>query len=133
MATLRWLLVIPSAISTWYIVLHAGLVANSLLLELCPPELMVSGVCTAPWYLPATDSLIYLCVVLLACSMVLVPSFVAPRHKLIVAAIAYVSGFAFALHLTDRDTLLHLLVAVGSGAFAVWLVARASPVRAVAA
>jgi hypothetical protein len=133
MATLRWLLVVPSGVAMWYIVLRAGLVANSLLLALCPPELMVSGVCTASWYFPATDALIYACVVLLACSMVLVPSFVAPKHKLIIGTIAYVSGFAFALHLTSRETLLHLLAAVGSGAFAVWLVARTSRFRAVAA
>ena len=30
----------------------------NLLDSLCPPELMVSGACTAPWYAPAVEGVI---------------------------------------------------------------------------
>jgi hypothetical protein len=45
----RWLLVVPVAIAAWYLVFVAGIFAHGFLEEvLCPPDEMISGMCTNP-------------------------------------------------------------------------------------
>jgi hypothetical protein len=49
----RWALVPVTAFGVWFGTLLIGIGGSSLLDSLCPPDLMISGICTAPWHGPA--------------------------------------------------------------------------------
>src|SRR5262245_23856301 len=98
MRILRWLTVPLAGIAVWYVTLLVGFGAVSVLDALCPPQLVVSGLCTASWYEPAFEALLLVCTALVAAGVVLVPALVAPAHRFRVAMIGYGCGATFALY-----------------------------------
>jgi hypothetical protein len=92
----RWLLVPASAFGVWVAVLLAGLGGVNLLDSLCPPDLMISGLCTAWWHQPAMTLLESACAGIAAAGVVLIPALVAPGYRIQVAAIFFAAGAVFA-------------------------------------
>ena len=94
----RWLMLLPSAYAAWWIVLIVGILYVSFLDWLCPPELILSGFCTASWYKPAFDAGVIVGAGLGAGLILLTTILVAPSHRRLVAAIAFGIGSAVALY-----------------------------------
>jgi len=95
---LRWVLVPISGVLVFYLVLFLGILCLDLVGDFCPPEEVVSGLCTAWWYDAAYHALVLGGSFIVVAGVVIVPGRVAPAHKLRVAAIAYLLGATFALH-----------------------------------
>jgi hypothetical protein len=89
---LRWLTVLVAP-GLGYLVAFAGAaVLSEQLTRLCPPHLLVSGMCTAPWYPTAELAAISVAVGTGALLFVLLPTLVAPNNKPVVATSAFVLG-----------------------------------------
>jgi hypothetical protein len=129
---MRWLLAPIAAAAVWCGVIACGLLASNLLDWLCPPELVVSGACTAPWHPPAFEALVLCCVALLALGVVLVPAAVAPRGGLGVAIAAYAWGAVYAGYVASRGGMWDLVAASAiSGSLALgWAWSHGRPVAA---
>ncbi len=97
MRTIRWLVVPLSAVAVWTAALLLGLAGITVLDSLCPPDLMVSGLCTASWHAPAVKGLEMICAAFAAAGVVAVPTVIAPHHRVQVAAVCLVGGAMFAL------------------------------------
>ncbi|MCB1906100.1 MAG: DUF2784 domain-containing protein [Rhodocyclaceae bacterium] len=89
---LRWLLTVPAAFAGWYAGIVAGMSMLSLAERLCPPEVMVSGLCTAPWFGPVQRGIFCAAAALAATLVVLLPTLVAPGWRMRVAWIAFALG-----------------------------------------
>lgn len=96
MKILRWLLVLPSWLAGVVLSLVVAMALRALCIQLCPPELLVSGMCMAAWY-PAAESL-SICVgaALGAATAVVLPSLAAPQYRGRVALAALGLGTACA-------------------------------------
>jgi hypothetical protein len=94
---LRWTLSVVSAPLGFYAALFTGLLADGFLAGFCPSERVVSGLCTATWYLRAGDAIVIFGAVLAAVLVVLLPTLLAPKKRLEVAAVFYTLGAAAAL------------------------------------
>jgi hypothetical protein len=130
----RWALVPLSAIAVWYAVLVMGIVGISLLDRFCPPELMVSGACTASWHAPAVDALVLLCTAAVSAGIVVIPTYVAPAKPFLVAALAFACGAAFALYaVSDGDLWGPFFVAGLTGCASLWFVAWRWRIRGIGA
>ena len=126
----RWVLVPLSGVAVWYVVLLLGIASITLLDSLCPPDLVVSGSCTAGWYEPVFQSLLFVCSVGVAIGIVLVPALVAPTFRWRVALLAFGCGAAFATYVVLEGFLwLPLLGSVLGGSYALWLAAAKWRVR----
>ena len=124
-ATARWFFVPISAVAVWYTVIFLGIGGIGVLDWMCPPDRMVSDVCTADWHAPAVDAWMLVCVAIAATGIVLVPSRMAPSHRFRVAAAAYATGAAFATWAAQHGTLWAPFCVAGvSGGAALWLVWR---------
>jgi hypothetical protein len=120
----RWVFVPLSGIAVWYAVLLLGIAGVGLLDRFCPPELMVSGACTASWHAPAVDALIFLCTAVVSAGIVLVPAFLAPSYRFQVAALAFAGGAAFALYAASGGSLWGpFFVSTLAGSASLWLAA----------
>lgn len=97
MKILRWLLVVPAACLGFLLSVVCGLGLVSLASRFCPPELVISGLCTAPWYPFVTKLAICLSAALGASVTVALPFLLAPTHRLPVAITAFAGGSFFAL------------------------------------
>ena len=95
MPVIRWLLVPVSAFAVWIAALLLGVGGINALDSLCPPDLLVSGLCTAWWYQPATTGLEMMCAGMAAAGVVSVPAQVAPAHRIQVATIFFIAGAVF--------------------------------------
>jgi hypothetical protein len=95
----RWLLVPVTAFAVWVVVLMLGIGGSSLLDSLCPPDLMISGVCTAPWHRPAMAALEMICAGLAAVGFVVLPAKVAPAYRAYVAVVCFVIGGLLSIEL----------------------------------
>jgi hypothetical protein len=96
MRVIRWLLVPLSALGVWAVALLLGLGGVNLLDSLCPPDLMVSGLCTAWWHQPAMTLLEMLCAGVAAAGVIVVPTLAAPAYRVQVATIVFAAGAVFA-------------------------------------
>ena len=99
MTALRWILVPVTAFSVWAAILLTGLIGVDLLDSLCPPDLMISGLCTAWWHRPAMTGLEMICAGLAAAGFVALPTRVAPAHRVTVALLCFVLGALFTVEL----------------------------------
>jgi len=88
MRVLRWIALVPAAIAAWYVAFFAGLHLLSIVDSYCPPELVVSGTCTADWYPTAEQIVICVGVGLSAFLVILTTAIVAPSHKVLFSRIA---------------------------------------------
>jgi hypothetical protein len=88
----RWLLVPLTAFAVWVGTLLIGIGGVSLLDSLCPPDLMVSGLCTAAWHRPAMAGLEMVCAGVAAVGFIVLPAKVAPSRRGQVAVVCFVIG-----------------------------------------
>jgi len=95
----RWLLVPLTALAVWVGTLLIGIGASGLLDSLCPPELMVSGLCTAPWHRPAMAAVEMICAGIAAAGFIALPVRVAPAYRPQVAVACFVAGGLFTIQL----------------------------------
>lgn len=95
-STLRWLLVIPSAVVAWYAAHVLGISTLSLFENFCPMEKMLSGACVAAWWQPLESGIVVLFSGVSAVLVVLCATLTAPGRKRAVAIIAYLTGAAVA-------------------------------------
>lgn len=125
---IRWVLVPVSAVVVWGGVLLLGREAVHLLDAFCPPKLVESGACIAPWHEPSVEALIVIAAGLAAFSIVTIGALIAPSHKLRVAAALFACGAVLAMYVVRAAGLYSpFFTAAGGGSFALWLVnARAS-------
>jgi len=120
----RWALVPLSGLAVWLAVLLLGIVGYGVLDSLCPPELMVSGACTARWHGPGVDALVLLCTALASAGVVIVPARVAPGRRFHVALAAFTVGAVFALYVARGGSLWGPFFAAAlAGSAGLWLVA----------
>ena len=121
---LRWLLVPVTGAAVWFGVLALGIAGYATLDSLCPPSLVVSGMCTAPWHSPAVEALMLTCTALVSAGVVIAPALIAPSHRFEVAAVAYGCGAAFAIYTARGGGLwAPFFVAALVGSASLWLAA----------
>lgn len=124
MQLVRWALVPLSGIAVWYAVLVLGIVGSVVIDSFCPPELVVSGACTATWHSPAVETLMLLCTAIVSAAVVVIPALVAPARRFEVAVLAYGCGAAFALYAASLGYLWRpFFVAALGGSASLWLAA----------
>jgi hypothetical protein len=125
MTILRWLAVPVSGLAVWYAVLLLGIGSVDVLDSLCPRELMISGMCSAPWHGPAFDALVLFYTGMVSAGVVLVPAVLAPSHRFRVALAAYVYGAAFAVYVLAAGSAWGPFVVAAASGSAALLVAAA--------
>lgn len=96
-ALARWLAIVPAALLSWIAGLVAGLGLLAIAERLCPPEAMVSGMCTAPWYAGAEAAILCVSTALAAALMVGSAAWLAPSRKTRAAAAVLALGSLYAL------------------------------------
>jgi hypothetical protein len=122
MTTLRWLLVLPSWLAGVVLSLVLAMALRALCIQLCPPELLVSGMCMATWYRAAESLSICAGAAVGAATAVLLPSLAAPQHRGRVALAALGLGTACAtwwLAAGGSSLLAPFACALASGVIAV--------------
>ena len=92
---LRWALALASPVLGYVVSIVGSVFGASALRQFCPPELLVSGMCTAHWYASAELAAIAAFVALGASLCVALPVAFAPSHKHWVALVAYAAGAIF--------------------------------------
>lgn len=97
MPVLRWLLLVPSGIAGVCLGFAAALALLGIADRFCPPDLLISGMCTASWYRTAERAALCSGAAVGAIAAVALPTFVAPAHKARVAAMAFCLGAVYAL------------------------------------
>jgi hypothetical protein len=118
MSLLRWLLVVPLGVGGAFVGFVVAAFLDSASVRLCPPELLVSGACTAAWYPALQQGIMCLGGALGAALVVSMPAFAAPAHKQYVALVALFLGAAYslwALHGIGSFALLPVVAAVVAG------------------
>lgn len=96
MYALRWILaLLVPALGLAVTILGAALLTEALEV-LCPPELMVSGRCSASWYRASEQAAYALASFVGALIFVSLPAVAAPAFKPAVARVAFGAGLAFA-------------------------------------
>lgn len=105
MTAVRWALVPVTAFAVWVGTLLIGIGGSSLLDSLCPPDLMISGVCTAPWHEPAMTGLEMLCAAIAAVGFIALPVKVAPAYHVPVAVACFVVGGLLTIELAISGAL----------------------------
>ena len=94
---LRWVLVVPAAFAGWVLALGVGLGLHAIAQRLCPPALVVSGMCTASWFRPVEQAISIGSAALAAVLIVSFAVLSAPSHKRRIAALAYLCGAVAAI------------------------------------
>lgn len=105
MNAIRWAFVPVTAFAVWFGTLVIGIGGSSLLDWLCPPDLMVSGACTAPWHQPAMTALEMLCAAVAAVGFIALPAAVAPAHRVQVAVGCFLVGGLLTIELAIAGAL----------------------------
>ena len=94
---IRWAAVVPSAIIAWYLAFVLSIFAVAAVGSICPSAAKVSGMCTAPWYLPVERAVTLGGIGMSAVFVVAAASWVAPSHRRAVAWVAFALGAVVAL------------------------------------
>jgi hypothetical protein len=114
----RWLLVLPLGVAGVFAGFAVAIALVSLAERVCPAEMLVSGMCIAPWYRFAETGAYCVGAVVGAACAVALPFLAAPSHKQGVALVALALGTAFAawfLFGAGTSVALPFACAVGSG------------------
>jgi hypothetical protein len=93
---IRWLLIVPASVAAWYLALVVGIMLLAAVSGLCPPDQLVSGACTAPWYQTASLAVLCFGAGLAATLILIVSTLLAPTHKRQAAVATYIIGAAVA-------------------------------------
>jgi MFS family permease len=125
---LRWLLVLPAVWVAWTAAIWIGLVLHGLVDRWCPPELVVSGMCTASWYPMASKAVVGLGAAIAAALIVTLGTFVAPPPRDQASRRIFIAGSVVALALgTFLGTWLEGVCAIVVGAIVAHVFARPRP------
>jgi hypothetical protein len=98
-------LVPVTAFAVWLGTLLLGIGVSSLLDSMCPPDLMLSGICTAPWHQPAMTALEMMCAAIAAVGFIALPARVAPAYHVHVAVVCFVAGGLLTIELAIAGAL----------------------------
>ena len=129
---MRWALVPVTAFGVWLGTLLIGIGGSSLLDSLCPADLMISGICTAPWHEPAMTALEMVCAAIAAVGFIVLPAAVAPAYDVQVAVGCFVVGGLLTIELTIAGGLsAAAAVAAIAGVTTLWLTILRSRRRSV--
>lgn len=119
----RWALVPLSAIAVWFAMVWVGIAGYDMLDRFCPPDLVVSGMCTATWHGPAVEVLILLCTAAVSAGIVIVPALVAPAARSRVAFFAFACGAVYALYVASGGSMWGPFFVSGlSGSAGLWFI-----------
>src|SRR5215470_13123484 len=94
---LRWLLVVPAAWVGWSGAVLVGFWLHELAQWSCPRAHVVSGMCTTPWFRYVDRAIFCIGAGLAAALVVVACTFVAPRHRGLVAVVTFVAGSVAAI------------------------------------
>lgn len=131
MTLVRWLLVPVTAFGVWGGTLLLGIAASSLLDSFCPPDLMVSGICTASWHRPAMAALEMMCAAIAAVGFIALPAAVAPAYRVRVGVVCFVVGGVLTIELAIAGALwAPAAVAAIAGIMTLWAAISRSRPRA---
>ena len=120
---LRWLLLLPALCACWFAALLFGLWLFDVAGSFCPPDQIVSGICTASWYPTAESVCECIGAATAAALMVVVAAVVAPKGKWITTLVVLVCGTVVAyLMAVETKEYLALLSAAFAGVVAALLV-----------
>ena len=124
---LRWLAVPMAGIAFWLMARFLGLIGLRLLRSMCPPELVISNLCTASWYVPAESLYVLTNIAILSAGLVLAPAFIAPSHRFRIALVGYVFSLIFTATvyvISGEQKGVGAIISGGSGSIALWLAAK---------
>ena len=128
--TIRWLLLIPSAIAAWYLAAFVSVLLYAVVIMPCrASDTPLPQFCQASWFpLEFLDhAIVFFGVGLSAVLVVLVAAVVAPFRKAAVAWVALATGAIVAIVMvygTDGVAAAEAVVAIASGALTAVLVSR---------
>lgn len=91
-AIILWLLVVPTILITFYLCVLVALGIHWTAESLCPPELIVSELCTAEYMSWVKEGLLLFMPAIASALMVFSSYFCAPNYKLIVATMVFIIG-----------------------------------------
>lgn len=95
MYALRWIFALLMPAVGLVITALAAILLTEALDLVCPPELVVSGLCTASWYPASQQAAFAVASFLGAVVFVWLPAVTAPNFKPVVAWVAFAAGFAY--------------------------------------
>jgi MFS family permease len=121
---LRWILILPAAIATWYATLFTGIALYQGVEALCPPDQVESGHCFAPWFLTASNALIVFGAALAAVLVMFVSASLAPAHKRQVAIATFALGTLVAISMGWKLAVAPMLGAIVAGAIVLVILLR---------
>jgi hypothetical protein len=122
---IRWLLVLPLAVFAWVCVFVATLTLHSAIDTFCPPEYLVSGMCTWKWAFLIQDALVVAGASISAIVMILVATLTAPSHKARTAVFIYLGGLSVAIWMyLQTDAIGAFTGAACFGLLATWIAFR---------
>jgi hypothetical protein len=124
-AALRWLAIVPAILAAWFLSFASGVGLIAAAKRLCPPEHLVSGMCTARWY-PHVETAIFCVSTALAAALIVGASaLLAPSRKAVVASVVFAGGIAYAVYFAVATGLWPSFTStVIAGAFVLWIVVR---------
>lgn len=96
---IRWTSVIPASYLGYHIALIGGMAAHSFAESFCPPEAVISGMCTANYMRPIETFLFLLFPGIAAILVVLLPALAAPSKKITVPMIFFALGASAAIYM----------------------------------
>ena len=121
----RWLLVVPAAWVAWALAVSIAFALYNLLERLCPPEYIVSGTCTAPWFRAAEPAIFCMGAGLAAAAIVVSCTLVAPSHRHVVSVVTFLTGVVVALMMAiAADGFAEFVTAVLVGLAVTWWLRR---------
>lgn len=125
MNLLRWPFTILAAILGWYIGVVMALLAHMGLQRSCPAEYVVSQTCHAPW--SGFGDVVFLAAGSLVSGTlaVLLPTLVAPCHRIRVARLAYAAGLLSSAYWLAHEFWHPVGCAALAGAVTLWRIQRA--------
>ena len=127
MTVIRWVLSVASPVLALLLTFAAAVLFTYGIERLCPPEFMVSGVCTAAWYPAAETAAFCLSAAIGGFLFVLLPTSIAPSHTHRVAWLAFGAGVTYATLFLSNAGLSIIgpyASSVGGGMLATFLVHR---------
>lgn len=121
LTTARWIVLVPALWLAWGVTVAVGLGLLTLANRACPPELVVSGACTAPWMPFVTRAIAIAGAALVAALAVTTGYIVAPSQRHQVAGLVFALGAVAAIVIGwQARAAAESVAAVATG----WLVAR---------
>jgi hypothetical protein len=119
----RWVALLPAVLAAWYAAVFIGVAVLNYVESLCPPELMISGMCTAEWFPRAEKAVFCLATAVSAVLVVLSAALVAPFQKIRTAWSIFAVGSAVAiLWGVEGEAWLELVSTLVAGGIAVMVV-----------